>query len=83
MKIKPRVIFMGSGEIGLPTLRWLAGSSRVDLVAVVTQPDKPVGRAQVVSPPAPKKIAIELGLPILQPSPGAKAETFWVSPRHD
>lgn len=68
MKTRPRVVFMGSGEIGLPTLRWLAGSSRVDLMAVVTQPDKPVGRSQVVSPPVPKKIAIELGLPVLQPT---------------
>ncbi len=58
---------MGSGEIGLPTLRWLANSSSVDLVAVVTQPDKPVGRSQRLSPPAPKKLALELGLPFLQP----------------
>jgi methionyl-tRNA formyltransferase len=68
MKNKPRVVFMGSGEIGLPTLRWLAGASPVDLVAVVTQPDKPVGRSQTLSPPVPKKIASELGLPVLQPT---------------
>jgi methionyl-tRNA formyltransferase len=67
MKTKPRVVFMGSGEIGLPTLRWLAGASTVDLVAVVTQPDKPVGRSQTLSPPAPKKLASELRLPVLQP----------------
>ena len=46
---------MGSGEIGLPTLRWLADSSVADLVGVVTQPDKPAGRSQTLSPPASKK----------------------------
>jgi methionyl-tRNA formyltransferase len=67
MKNKPRVVFMGSGEIGIPTLQWLACASTVDLTAVVTQPDKPVGRSQTLSPPAPKKLAFELGLPVLQP----------------
>jgi methionyl-tRNA formyltransferase len=68
LKSKPRVIFMGSGEIGLITLRWLAGSPAVDLVGVVTQPDKPVGRSQTLSPPPPKKLAASLGLPVLQPT---------------
>jgi methionyl-tRNA formyltransferase len=59
---------MGSGEIGLMTLRWLADSSAVDLIAVVTQPDKPIGRSQTLSPPLPKKLAASLGLPVLQPT---------------
>jgi methionyl-tRNA formyltransferase len=67
MKNKPRVVFMGSGEIGLPTLRWLVESSTVNLVAVVTQPDKPVGRSQTISASPPKKVAVELGIPVLQP----------------
>jgi methionyl-tRNA formyltransferase len=58
---------MGSGEIGLPTLRWLVQSSKAILVGVVTQPDKPAGRSQTLSPPAPKKLATTLGLQILQP----------------
>src|ERR1700688_3319051 len=65
---------MGSGEIGLMTLRWLADSSVVDLVGVVTQPDKPVGRSQTLSPPPPKKLAAALGLPILQPTKVRRAE---------
>ena len=64
----PRVVFMGSGEIGLPTLRWLVNSSVANLVGVVTQPDKPAGRSQTLSPPAPKKVAATLGLPIFQPA---------------
>jgi methionyl-tRNA formyltransferase len=67
MSGKPRVVFIGSGEIGLPTLQWLAHSPLVNLVGIVTQPDKPVGRSQVLTPPAPKKMAIALSLPILQP----------------
>jgi methionyl-tRNA formyltransferase len=67
MSDKPRVVFIGTGEIGLPTLQWLANSPLVNLVGVVTQPDKPVGRSQVLTPPAPKRMAIALNLPVLQP----------------
>src|SRR5260370_2145280 len=67
MSNKPRVVFIGSGEIGLPTLQWLANSALVNLVGVVTQPDKPVGRSLVVTPSAPKRMGIALNLPILQP----------------
>jgi methionyl-tRNA formyltransferase len=67
MNHKPRVVFMGSGEIGMPALQWLADASEANLVGVVTQPDKPVGRSQILSAPAPKKLASTLGLPVLQP----------------
>src|SRR6478735_3486189 len=67
MMSKPRVVFMGSGEIGLPVLRWLAHSSPAVLAGVVTQPDKPAGRSQILTPPAPKILATALGLPVLQP----------------
>ena len=40
-----RVLFIGTGEIGVPTLRWLIASPH-ELVGVVTQPDKPVGRTR-------------------------------------
>ena len=58
---------MGTGEIGLPALRWLANASLVKLVAVVTQPDKPVGRSQILMPPAAKALGMTLNLPVLQP----------------
>ncbi|MBV9489056.1 MAG: methionyl-tRNA formyltransferase [Verrucomicrobia bacterium] len=63
----PRVVFMGTGEIALPTLRWLRQASPVELVALVTQPDRPAGRAQVLTPPAPKRELHGSGLPVLQP----------------
>jgi methionyl-tRNA formyltransferase len=58
---------MGTGEIGLPVLSWLANASLVELVAVVTQPDKPVGRSQILMPPATKAVAMSFNLPVLQP----------------
>jgi methionyl-tRNA formyltransferase len=61
-----RIVFIGSGEIGVPTLRALQKSGH-DLVAVVTQPDKPVGREQKITPPAIKTALSASEIPILQP----------------
>ena len=62
-----RVLFIGTGEIGVPVLHSLQNSHDHELVAVVTQPDKPVGRAQRIEAP-PIKAALEGStLPILQP----------------
>jgi methionyl-tRNA formyltransferase len=60
-----RVIFIGTGEVGLPTLSWLLKEHTV--VAVVAQPDKPVGRKQELAPPPTKSLALEHGVPVLQP----------------
>jgi len=49
-----RIVFIGTGEIGVPTLQALLRSEH-EIVAAVTQPDKPVGRAQLVEPSAIKK----------------------------
>jgi len=49
-----RIVFIGTGEIGVPTLRALLDSEH-KVVAVVTQPDKPVGREQRIEPPSIKK----------------------------
>ncbi|HJW38270.1 MAG TPA: methionyl-tRNA formyltransferase [Candidatus Udaeobacter sp.] len=49
-----RIVFIGTGEIGVPTLEALLKSEH-EVVAVVTQPDKPVGRAQQIEPPPIKK----------------------------
>ncbi|MEY2520227.1 MAG: methionyl-tRNA formyltransferase [Verrucomicrobiota bacterium] len=62
-----RVLFIGTGEIGVPVLHSLQNSREHELVGVVTQPDKPVGRAQRIEAP-PVKAALEGSpLPILQP----------------
>lgn len=63
-----RVLFIGTGEIGVPVLRSLLKSNEHELVGVVTQPDKPVGRAQRIDAP-PIKVALgENKIPILQPA---------------
>ncbi len=67
---------MGSGEIGLPTLRWLLQSPKVHLVGLVTQPDKPVGRSQALTAPAPKQLAGSIGIPVLQPPRVRKPEAL-------
>ncbi|MEX2143555.1 MAG: methionyl-tRNA formyltransferase [Anaerolineales bacterium] len=60
-----RIVFMGSPEFALPSLRTLAAAHEV--VGVVTQPDQPAGRGKQLTPPSVKTLALELGLPIMQP----------------
>ena len=60
-----RVVFMGSPEFALPSLRALAGAYKV--VGVVTQPDRASGRGRELKPPPVKTLALELGIPVMQP----------------
>jgi len=62
-----RIVFMGTPEFAVETLRMLVENG-YNVVAVVTQPDKPVGRHQnELQPSAVKQYALEQGLPVLQP----------------
>jgi len=62
-----RIVFMGTPEFAVETLRALVENG-YNVVAVVTQPDKPVGRhASVLQPSAVKQYALQQGLPVLQP----------------
>jgi methionyl-tRNA formyltransferase len=61
-----RIVFIGTGDIGVPTLQALL-KSKDEVVGVVTQPDKPVGRAQLVETPPIKKAVAATKLPVLQP----------------
>jgi methionyl-tRNA formyltransferase len=63
-----RIVFIGTGEIGVPVLRSLLNSPEHPLVGVVTQPDKPAGRAQRLEAPPIKMALAGSGLPILQPA---------------
>ena len=73
-----RAVFMGTGEIGVPAFRWLLDSAECEVVAVVTQPDKPAGRKLELRASAIKQLAAERGMPVLQPvkmrAPEAVAE---------
>jgi methionyl-tRNA formyltransferase len=62
-----RIVFLGTGAIGLPSLEALLASRDHEIVAVVTQPDKPVGRKMVLTPPQVKVRAQDAGVPVLQP----------------
>jgi methionyl-tRNA formyltransferase len=62
-----RIVFIGTGEIGVPTLRALLNSEH-EVVAVVTQPDKRVGREQRIEPLPIKKEIAKTRIPILQPA---------------
>jgi methionyl-tRNA formyltransferase len=63
-----RIVFIGTGEIGVPTLQALQQSAEHQLVAVVTKTDKPVGRAQRIEPPPIKKALAGTKIPVLQPA---------------
>ncbi len=57
------LLFLGSGEFGLPTLRRLAAEHRV--LAAVTRPERPAGRRRVPSPTPVARTAGDLGIPVI------------------
>ena len=70
-----KIIFMGTPEFAVPSLRALVDSGD-EVVAVVTQPDKPKGRGLEVAPPPTKVLAERHGIPVLQPAK-IKTEEFF------
>jgi methionyl-tRNA formyltransferase len=59
------IVFMGSPEFSVPTLRALIRNYKV--VGVVTQPDRPAGRGKKLTPPPVKMVVHEFLLPVIQP----------------
>jgi methionyl-tRNA formyltransferase len=57
---------MGTPEFAVPALRSLAARDDIDLITVVTQPDRPAGRGKKLAPPPVKEAALALGVPVLQ-----------------
>lgn len=68
-----RIIFMGTPEFAVPSLDMLVREGH-DIAAVVTQPDKPKGRGNKLTPPAVKVYACEHGIKVLQPEKVRTAE---------
>ncbi len=62
-----RIVFFGSAPIGFQSLEILLSSPQDKVVAVVTQPDRPAGRKQQMTPCPVKIFAQERGLPVLSP----------------
>lgn len=62
-----RTVFMGTAEIAVPLIRSLHDHPEVELVAVVSQPDRPKGRKLKLQPTATRLAAEEIGVPVHQP----------------
>ena len=67
-----RLVFMGSPEFAVPSLRATIARHRV--VLVMTQPDKPAGRGHRLTAPPVKRVAEEAGIQVLQPRSARSAE---------
>ncbi|MDD2829290.1 MAG: methionyl-tRNA formyltransferase [Sulfuricurvum sp.] len=63
-----RVLFMGTPEYATEIFKALVESNDIEVVGVYTQPDKPVGRHNLLTPPSVKVAALEKYIPIYQPS---------------
>lgn len=61
-----RIVFMGTPEFSVPTLKALAAAG-YEITGVITQPDKPKGRGKTMQLPAVKEAAIALDIPVYQP----------------
>ena len=61
-----KIVFMGTPAFSAPILRMLVEEG-YDVISVVTQPDRPVGRKKVLTPTPVKEEALRLGLPVYQP----------------
>jgi methionyl-tRNA formyltransferase len=61
-----KLVFCGTPQFGVPTLQALL-KARHDVVLVVSQPDRPVGRDQQLAAPPVKRAALAAGLPVTQP----------------
>jgi methionyl-tRNA formyltransferase len=62
-----RIVFLGTPEVAVPALDALVAAEDVEVVAVVTNPDRPKGRSKTPVPPPVKLAAQRHGLPVWQP----------------
>lgn len=61
-----KIVFMGTPAFAVPSLQMLIDEG-YEVVAVVTQPDRPQGRKKILTPSPVKEAALSFGLPVLQP----------------
>ena len=61
------VVFMGTPDFAVPALKALADSPEYDVKLVVSQPDKPQGRKQILTPSPVKQLALQYGFEMYQP----------------
>ena len=70
-----RIVFMGTPDYAAVTLQKLI-DEHYDIVAVFAQPDKPVGRKQILTAPATKVVALENNIPVYQPKTLRDGEAY-------
>lgn len=70
-----KIVFMGTPEFASVCLDTLL-EAKFNVVAVVSQPDKPVGRKHVITPPPTKVRALEAGIPVFQPDSMKTDESY-------
>lgn len=63
-----KVVFFATPKIALKSLDYLVKSDKIDVLAVVTQSDKPAGRGHKILPPPVKEYALEHNIPVFQPT---------------
>lgn len=66
MNNSPRVVFMGTPDFAVPSLKALLEEG-YQVVLAVTQPDRPKGRKRILTPPPVKEEAVRAGIPVFQP----------------
>ena len=69
-----RIVFCGTPQFAVPTLKHLLAQPDFQIAGVISQPDRPRGRGQVVSPSPVKAVALAAGLPVHQPEKIRSAE---------
>lgn len=62
-----KIIFMGTPNYAKEILEEILNNSKIEVVAVYTQPDKPVGRKMILTPPPVKELALSHNIPVFQP----------------
>jgi methionyl-tRNA formyltransferase len=70
-----RLVFCGTPQFAVPSLKYLLKQAEIEVAAVITQPDRPKGRGQEISLSPVKVVAVEAGVPVHQP-PKIRAPEF-------
>lgn len=65
--MRVRTVFMGTPEFSVSSLQALVADDRLDVTLVLSQPDRPSGRGQKLTPPPVARAAMALGVPLWQP----------------
>jgi methionyl-tRNA formyltransferase len=74
-----RILFFGTPEFAAVGLRRLLDTPGITIVAVVTQPDRPAGRGNKLTPSPVKVVALEKGVPVIQPERIRKHEAAFIT----